>query len=137
MSEAKVEFVSAAWIDAARQVLTGLAAEHGEAGQVVSVSEAFTNAPRHLAGGDVAAWHFAIDGKTAQVEPGENPDADIVIRGDYEAALPGARLVYTPKILAEMAENPPDTSAGDIKGDMSLLPAYISELHNRLAVITA
>ena len=137
MSEAKVEFVSAAWIDAARQVLTELAAEHGEAGQVVSVSEAFTDAPRHLAGGDVAAWHFAIDGKTAQVEPGENPDADIVIRGDYEAALPGARLVYTPEILAEMAENPPDTSAGDIKGDMSLLPAYISELHNRLAVITA
>lgn len=137
MSGTKVEFVSADWIEAARQALQELAAEHGEAGQVVSVSEAFTGAPRHLAGGDVAAWHFSIDGKTAQVEPGENPEADIVIRGDYEAALPGARLVYTPEILADMAENPPDTSGQDIKGDLSQLPPYLAELHNRLAVITA
>lgn len=138
MSEGKkVEFAGPAWIDIARQVLTELAAEHGEPGQVVSVSEAFTDAPPHLADGGVAAWHFTLNGKTAHVEAGEAPDSDIVIRADYQASLPGARLVYTPEILAEMERNPPDRSDGQIQGDMSRLPPWISELHNRLAVVTA
>ncbi len=136
MSE-KVEFVSAAWIGYARQILEELTAAHGEAGKRVAVSEAFTSAPTHLAGGDVAAWHFVVDGKTAQVAAGEMSDADIVIRADYEASLPGARLVYTPELLAQLAERPVDESAGEIQGDMSQLPPYLSELHNRLAVITA
>ena len=134
----KLDFAGPEWVDAARDVLEDLVAQHGEAGKACSVSEAFTDAPAHVAPSGLAAWHFYIDGKSVRVGVGEDQNADIRIRADYQASLPGARLVYTPEIIAERQAQPPDESAaGSVEGDMSALPPYLVELHNRLAVLTA
>lgn len=134
----KLDFAGAEWVDAARGILEDIVAQHGEAGKAYSVSEAFTDAPSHVAPSGLAAWHFHIDGKSVRVGVGEDKNADIRIRADYQSSLPGARLVYTPEIIAERQNQPPpDESAGSVEGDMSALPPYLVELHNRLAVLTA
>ncbi len=136
MSE-KVEFAGATWINEARRVLEALVAAHGEAGKCFSVCEVFSNAPASVAEHGVAAWHFRIDGKTVEVAAGEATGVDVTIRADYQTALPGARLVYTPEVLAARASAPPSDKPPSIEGDMSLAPPYLIELHNQLAVITA
>lgn len=133
----KVDFASAAWVDAARAVLEELVAKHAEEDAKLSVCEVFTDAPRHVAASGTAAWHFAIDGKRVTVSLGELDDADIVIRVDYEIALPGARTIYTPEFLAQRESMPPPEIPPEIKGDISTLPPWLVELHNRLAVVTA
>ena len=46
--------------------------------------------------------------------------------------------MYTPEYLAERAKQEPDPEVqANIQGDMSILPPWIVELHNRLAPITA
>jgi hypothetical protein len=138
MSDAKVEFASAAWVDLARNVLDDLVASNGEEGKTFSACEIFTDAPVSVAESGTAAWYFYIDGKTVRVGIGEVDDTDLKIRGDYVTTLPGARLVYTPEILAERAKQPPAENPGsEIKGDMANLPPYLIELHNRLALVTA
>ena len=133
----KVDFAGAAWVDAARAVLEELVAEHGEEGARLSVCEAFTDAPARVAASGTAAWHFTIDGKSVLVGQGELEDADIVIRADYETALPGARTVYTPEFLAQRESMPPAETPPGVKGDLGALPPWLVELHNRLAVVTA
>ena len=133
----KVDFASAAWVNAARAVLEELVANHAEEDAKLSVCEVFTGAPPRVAASGTAAWHFAIDGKRVTVGQGELADADIVIRADYDAALPGARTVYTPEFLAQRESMPPAEIPPDIKGDLSALPPWLVELHNRLAVVTA
>jgi hypothetical protein len=139
MSDTKVEFASAPWLDQARAVLEDLVADHGEDGRAFSVCETFTDAPGSVAESGTAAWNFYIDGKTVRVGRGTVDDADVKIQADYATALPAARLVYTPEVLAERAKQPPDESAPtpNVEGDMTNMPAYLIELHNRLAVITA
>ncbi len=135
---AKVDFASAAWVDAARTVLEDLVAAHPDENLKCSVCEVFTNAPAHVAPSGTAAWHFYIDGASVTVDSGERDDVDLRLGGDYEDALPGARTVYTPEYLAERAKQEPDPEVqANIQGDMSILPPWIVELHNRLAPITA
>ena len=144
---AKVDFAGAAWIDAAREVLEDLIATHGTPDLKFSVCEVFSGAPAHVAPSGTAAWYFYVDGDSVEVGPGERNDVDLRMGGDYEAALPGARTVYTPEYLAqreaereaEREKQPPDPDAPqpDIQGDPSILPPWIVELHNRLAPITA
>ncbi|MFQ5926332.1 MAG: hypothetical protein ACE5MH_02735 [Terriglobia bacterium] len=133
----KVAFASPEWVAIARTVLEELVAKHGEAGKSLSVCEVFTDAPPGMAGGDetTAAWHFRIVDKTVTVGEGEIPDADMKVRVDYKSALPMARLVYTPELLAQMERNPPQVEA-QASGDRSNLPSYLVELHNRLAEVT-
>ncbi len=133
----KVDFGGAAWIDAARIVLADLVSRHGEHGKRFSVCEVFSDAPGRVATTGVAAWHFYIDGMDVTVGAGEVADVDVTIRADYQTALPGARLVYTPEVLAARAKAPPPAKPAAIAGDMSKAPPYLIELHNRLAVITA
>ena len=138
MSDTKVDFACAAWVDQARAILDDIVASHGEPGKTFSVCEVFTDAPAKVAESGTAAWHFYIDGKTVRVGSGEVGDADVTIRADYETTLPAARLVYTPEFLAERAAQPPvDQAAANVKGDMSNMPTYLVELHNRLAIVTA
>ena len=135
---AKVDFASAAWVDAARTVLEDLVAAHPDETLKCSVCEVFTNAPAHVAPSGTAAWHFYIDGASVTVDSGERDDVDLRLGGDYQEALPGARTVYTPEYLAERAKQEPDPEVqANIQGDMSILPPWIVELHNRLAPITA
>ena len=133
----KIEFAGPAWVEKARVVLEELVAEHGEDGKTFSVCEVFTNAPRALVASGIAAWHFYIDGRVVQVGTGEVDDTDVKIRAGYVETLPAARLVYTPEVLAELAKNPSSNSTVVVEGDMSVMPQYLIEMHNRLAVITA
>ena len=139
-TQAKVPFVSPAWIEIAREVLEELVSRHGEDGQKFSICEAFIGAPAEFADADgFAAWNFHIDGKSVHVGTGRVTDTDVQIQATWELSLPVARLVYTPELLAEWAENPPKPSADPnvkVEGDMSSVPDYLKELHNRLAVIT-
>jgi hypothetical protein len=133
----KLEFAGPEWIDAARAVLEELVADNGEEGTVFSVCEVFTGAPASVARDGAAAWHFRIDGNSVRVGAGEVADVDVLIRADYQAALPGARLVYTPEVLARRAAEPQQGGSAVVTGDMSRAPPYLIELHNRLAVLTA
>lgn len=137
----KVPFASPAWVDLAREALAELVREHGEPGVAISICEAFVDAPPAFADSDgVAAWHLQIDGKQVRVGVGRDDDAEIQIQATWELALPMARLVYTPEMLAEWQRNPPERppdSNAQVSGDMTSLPSYLSELHNRMAVVTA
>ena len=139
-NQAKVPFASAAWVDIARGVMEDLVSRHGEDGEKYSVSEAFAEAPKEIADADgFAAWHFHVDGKSVRLGTGRATDADVQIQATWELSLPGARLVYTPELLAEWERNPPERPADPnqkIEGDMANLPRYLVELHNRMAVIT-
>jgi len=133
----KVIFASNDWLDRARAELENLVSTHGEAGVRFCLCEVFTNAPASIDPSGTMAWHFYIDGKSVTVDVGEVNDADVKIHVDYQKILPAARLVYTPEILEERAKQPPGTQFDHAEGDFGLTPPYITELHNRLAVITA
>lgn len=133
----KVEFASAAWVDAARTVLERLATTHCDDDTRLSVCEIFTDAPTSVAASGTAAWYLRIEGKRVVVGCGEATGMDVTIRADYAAALPGARLVYTPEVLAQMQSQPPPDPRPQIEGDTSIFPAWLVELHNAMAVITA
>ncbi|MBH80842.1 MAG: hypothetical protein CMQ49_10085 [Gammaproteobacteria bacterium] len=133
----KVIFGSADWIERARAELEDLVATHGKPGERFSLCEIFTDTPTSVDPSGTLAWHFYIDGRSVAVDVGEIDDADVKISTDYQGVLPQARLVYTPEYLAERAEQPPGAQFDHAEGDFSLTPDYITELHNRLAVITA
>ena len=130
----KLAFASSEWVDLARTVLEELVAEHGETGKSFSVCEAFTDAPEGLAGPDAATavWHFRIVDNTVAVGEGEIDGADLSVRVAYAQALPMARMVYTPEMVEQAR------AARALAGDESqpTPPAYLLELHNRLAVVT-
>lgn len=90
------EFFSDEWFAEARQFLAHEVERRRErlAGPF-SFSECFTAAPPHLGlPGDVAAWHVRVDPATGvTVERGADPAADLVVEGDYQAALTAAQRV--------------------------------------------
>ncbi len=133
----KIEFACSAWVEKAREVLEELVAEQGEEAKAFSICERFTNAPSALAASGTAAWHFYIDGRQVRVGEGEVDDTDVRISADYTETLPNARLVYTPEILAERAQQPPGETSVVVEGDMTAMPHYLIEMHNRMAVLTA
>ncbi len=136
----KVPFASPAWVEIARAVLVELVAQHGQPGERYSIYEAFVDAPPAISDADgCAAWYFRVDGKHVEVGIGRPEDVDIKVQATWEISLPGARLVYTPELLAQWAQNPPKPPPDPnrkIDGDMGSLPSYLTELHNRLAVLT-
>lgn len=133
----KVEFASAAWIAVARRELEDLVGTHGQAGKKFSLCEVFTDAPTHLDPSGAIAWHFYIDGTSVTVATGEIDDATVKLYTDYQGVLPQARLFYTPEILAQRAKEEPGSAFDSVEGDLTLAPDYITELHNRLAIVTA
>ena len=140
MSEGKLDFAGAAWIDKASEVLETLVSEHGEEGVSFSVCEVFTNAPTRVASSGTAAWYFRIEGKNVRIGVGEEPGTDVRIQADYESSLPNVRLVYTPEILEGMRANAEERAAdssSSVEGDMSKAPPYLIELHNQMAPLTA
>ena len=140
MSEGKLDFAGAAWVDKASEVLEALVSEHGEDGISFSVCEVFTNAPTRVASRGTAAWYFYIEGKNVRIGVGEEPGTDVRIQADYESSLPNVRLVYTPEILEEMRANAEERAAdtsSSVERDMSKAPPYLIELHNQMAPLTA
>ena len=139
-NQGKVPFASPAWVDIARGVLEDLVAQHGEDGVNYSVCEAFAEAPEEISDDEgFAAWYFYVEGKSVRVGVGRLTDTDIQIQATWKLSLDGARTVYTPELRAEWEKNPPQRPPDPnqkIEGDMTTLPAYLGELHNRLAVVT-
>lgn len=138
--EKKVAFASPDWVEIARGVLEDIVSEHGQEGQSFSVCEAFADAPAEIADDDgFAAWNFYIDGTSVRVGCGRVDDTDVHLQATWELVLPVARLVYTPELMAEWKKNPPerppDPNASQ-SGDMTKMPPYLLELHNRMALVT-
>jgi ectoine hydroxylase-related dioxygenase (phytanoyl-CoA dioxygenase family) len=97
-----VEFLSERWLAEARRFLAGESggapgrAKPAErvAGRAFSLGARFTDAPPHLdLPGDVAAFRLAFDGQAFAVSDLFDPEADVVVEGDYQAALTGAQMV--------------------------------------------
>ena len=88
----QVELLDDDWLDRARRFLER---ELPAARPVpFSLSERFTDAPPHLGfDGDVAAWTLRWDGDAVTVERGADADADVVVEGDYQAAVTTAQHV--------------------------------------------
>ena len=139
-NQAKVPFVSPACVDIARGMLEELVSEHGEEGKNCSICEAFAEAPEEFSDADgFAAWHFYITGKSVRLGTGRVTDTDALIQATWKTSLGGAKRIITPELAEEMKKNPP-TPPPDanrkLEGDRSKFPAYLRELHNRMAVIT-
>ena len=101
-----VHCASQAWVAAATEFLEALVAELGSTDHALSVCEIFTDAPKSVPGTGKAAWHFFIEGQSVHVGLGEAEGTDVTIRADYQAAMPGARLVYARETLAEFGKQP-------------------------------
>jgi ectoine hydroxylase-related dioxygenase (phytanoyl-CoA dioxygenase family) len=90
------EFLSDEWVEQARQFLTRDAAHRKErlGGRAFSISERFADAPPHMKlDGDTAAWTVRYDGETLNVSRTFDERADVVVEGDYQAALTAAQFV--------------------------------------------
>ena len=87
------EFLSDEWLDEARAFLEHELLARPGIGPF-SLSECFTDAPPHLGfPGDVATWSFSVDGQSVSVARQHRADADMVVEGDYQAALTTAQRV--------------------------------------------
>ncbi len=91
-----VEFLSDAWLAEARSFLEReVARRAGQLGdKPISISERFAHAPPHLNfPNDTASWSMSYDGKGVTVAREFNESADLVVDGDYQAALSMAQFV--------------------------------------------
>lgn len=88
------EFLTDDWRDEARRFLTREVAARRTRLQPFSITERFTDAPPHLGfTGDTGAWAVRFDGTDVVVENAFDATADVVIEGDYSAALVMAQRV--------------------------------------------
>lgn len=88
-----VEYLSDAWIEKARSFLQR---EIGRRDGLApfALAERFTDAPPHLGfAGAVATWSARFDGTTLEVSRSFDDAADLVVEGDYQAALTTAQVV--------------------------------------------
>jgi ectoine hydroxylase-related dioxygenase (phytanoyl-CoA dioxygenase family) len=97
-----VEFLSDRWLAEARRFLAGEHLKGPERqspaerlkGRRFSVSGRFTDAPPHMAlPGDAGAAAIRFDGERFEVSATFDPDADLVVEADFQAALTGAQMV--------------------------------------------
>jgi ectoine hydroxylase-related dioxygenase (phytanoyl-CoA dioxygenase family) len=87
------EFLSDEWLAEARAFLER-ELEKDPRPAPFSLSETFTDTPPHLHfPGDVGGWSFSFDGQTVTVSRDTRTDADLVVEGDYQAALSSAQRV--------------------------------------------
>ena len=135
----KFNFVSSEWVDQAEIILNDLVSRFGEEGISFSVSETFTDAPEEIDSSGIASWYFFIEGKSVRVGKGKTEKTDVRINYDYAKANVIAKIIYTEEIIAKQKEE--TEKALEVlthKGkDFKEPPDYLSELHNRLALLTA
>ncbi|HYL57224.1 MAG TPA: phytanoyl-CoA dioxygenase family protein [Candidatus Acidoferrales bacterium] len=103
----RCEFLSDAWLDDARKFLERECKIRKEAlgSRSFSISERFTQTPPHLKfANDAAAWSMRYDGESVSVAREFNESADMVVEGDYQAALTAAQFVgvLAPGAMAAM-----------------------------------
>ena len=135
----KFEFVSDQWIDQAKIILENLVARFWKEGVSFSVCETFSDTPKEIDTLGIVSWHFYINGKSVRVSKGKVEDVDVKINFDYKKASVIAKIIYTEEIIAkqkEEAEKAKETLALTGKR-YKKSPSYLTELHNRLALITS
>lgn len=91
-----VEFLSDAWLAEARSFLEREVTRRMDrlGTKPFSISERFVHAPPHLnLPNDTASWSLSYDGKAITVAREPNETADLVVEGDYQAALTMAQFV--------------------------------------------
>ncbi|HWN56449.1 MAG TPA: phytanoyl-CoA dioxygenase family protein [Methylomirabilota bacterium] len=103
----RCEFLSDAWLDEARKFLERECRNRKErlGRRTFSVSERFTNAPPHLKFADgVATWSMRCGGESISVSRDFDEAADLIVEGDYQAALTAAQFVgvLAPNAMAAM-----------------------------------
>jgi hypothetical protein len=103
----RFEFLSDAWLDEAGKFLERECRPRKEllGGRAFTVSERFSNAPPHLKfENNLAGWSMRYDGENLAVGRDFNPGADVVVEGDYQAALTAAQFVgvLAPGAMAAM-----------------------------------
>jgi ectoine hydroxylase-related dioxygenase (phytanoyl-CoA dioxygenase family) len=92
----RCEFLSDQWLAEAENFLVRECKIRKErlGGRIFSVSERFNDAPPHLKFADnIAAWGMRYDGDKVTVSRNFNEKADLVVEGDYQAALAAAQFV--------------------------------------------
>ncbi len=102
------EFLSDAWIEEARKFVTREVAMRKDRLIPFSLSECFTDAPPHMKlVDDMACWSLRYDGESVTANRGFNAEADMVIEGDYQAALTSAQYVGVshPNVAKAMARD--------------------------------
>ena len=135
----KFNFVSDEWVDQAEIILNDLVSQFGVEGVSFSVCETFTDAPKHIDHSGVASWHFYINGCSIKVGKGKVEDTDVKINFDYQKASVIAKVVYTEEIIAKQKKDLVLVKRNlEKKGKIvKEPPEYLSELHNRLALLTS
>lgn len=94
MLSGQFEFLTEDWRESAQRFLEREVAARRSRLRPFSITERFTNAPPHLGLPDNAgAWAVRFDGTTVAVAPDFDATADVVIEGDYSAALVMAQRV--------------------------------------------
>jgi ectoine hydroxylase-related dioxygenase (phytanoyl-CoA dioxygenase family) len=133
------ELLSDAWLDEARAFLERETA--GEPPAAFSISERFWHAPPHLElPGDVAAWTARWDGHALTVDRSVDDAADIVVEGEYQAALTAAQLVgitapnvaehVRREVAAQFGKDALRTRGRPVDGQVA---ALLARLHDHLA----
>jgi hypothetical protein len=91
-----VEFLSDAWLAEARSFLEREVTKRREqlGDKPFSISEKFSHAPPHLNfPSDMASWSLSYDERDVVIAREFNASADLVVEGDYQAALTMAQFV--------------------------------------------
>lgn len=137
----KPQFASPEWISMMRSVLTELVAARRDdlADADFSMCEVITGVPPHQTTAVLSARFHAGTVEFFDREA----EADYVVRGDYEAMLPGAKTVLrgaTPEVLAEQGARRKElaaagrvTSSGDMTKASKPVRQILSRMHDLLA----
>lgn len=138
--ESDLEFMSPAWIAMARREITNALSGVQLDLRPFTLSEEFTNVPRHLSRGRDTIGFFVRVGD-GDVEVGDRPDpnADCRVISDYADALELAR--DPDAVSSDPADAARRVAEGrvTIEGDPARMPAVLRELdiHRLLAAHTA
>jgi len=138
-------YASPQWCAAMREILEKLVAEHGHGfpDANFAMCEIISDVPPD--GAHVVLGARFTGGSVRFFDSEE--DANVVIHGDYEAMLPGAKFIRrtaTPEAAAAQAAHSKKMAAAgrvSARGDMSAAPKpllrVLGLMHDQLAVITA
>jgi hypothetical protein len=97
----RVQFASPEWIARIKEVLAALVDDHRETLRDAdfTLAETFTKVPP-----DAISTHWAANIRGGEVSFVDNPERpDFALTADYEAARPGALLIYKDALAADLA----------------------------------
>ncbi len=136
-----LHFASPAWIDRIKMLLAELVARHSEslADADFTLSETFTHVPPNA-----MTTHWSARIRSGTVEFLDHPEeADFMLVADFEAALPGARLIYADAGKADLERADRHREAMIAAGRMSRTGGFtgvdqsvmrvLRELHDTIA----